>query len=104
MDLQEILRKLTAEEQNFISTLIDKDPLTGVYNRRKLNQDIHLLASISERRTKGCGLLIIDIDHFKKINDLVGHLEGDRILKEVVKCLKRILRSYDEMYIYRWWR
>lgn len=102
MELKTILDKLDQEEQEFISTLIEKDPLTGVYNRRKFDKDIKLLISMSDRTTKGCGLLIIDIDDFKNFNDKYGHFEGDLLLKNLTQNIERSIRSYDKIHIYRY--
>ena len=102
MNIEKILSKLNQREREFISTLIEKDPLTSVYNRRKFNQDFELLVSISERHKNGCGLLIIDIDDFKHINDFLGHLEGDQILIKVARSIESILRAYDKIHIYRY--
>ncbi len=102
MDLGKVLSKLTREEQDFISFLIEKDPLTGVYNRRKFDKDIELLISMSERTTRGCGLLIIDIDNFKDFNDRFGHFEGDKLLKKVTQHIEQSLRNYDKIHIYRY--
>ena len=102
MELNTILEKLGQEEREFISTLIEKDPLTGVYNRRKFDNDIELLISMSERRTKGCGLLIIDIDNFKEFNDKYGHFKGDLLLKQVTKNIEKSIRNYDKIHIYRY--
>lgn len=101
-DLDEILGKLDSEERSFVSSLIDKDPLTGAYNRRKFDQDIELLGAVSRRTNKGSGLLIIDIDHFKGFNDEHGHQEGDRVLKDVTKCIEKSLREYDKIHLYRY--
>jgi two-component system cell cycle response regulator len=100
--LEEILMKLDPEERSFLSGLIDKDPLTGVYNRRKFDRDIELLVALYRRSGKGSGLLIIDIDHFKKYNDEHGHQKGDQILKTVSRCIARSLRDYDRIHIYRY--
>lgn len=78
-----ILEKLEQKELEFISTLIEKDPLTGVYNRRKFDNDIELLISMSDRTSKGCALVIIDIDKFKNFNDKYGHFEENLVLKKV---------------------
>ena len=102
MELEKILRRLPQEEREFISTLIEKDPLTGVYNRRKFDNDIELLISMSERTTRGCGLLIIDIDNFKEFNDTHGHFEGDILLKKVTQNIEQSLRNYDKIHIYRY--
>jgi diguanylate cyclase (GGDEF)-like protein len=102
VDLEKILSRLQQEEREFISTLIEKDPLTGVYNRRKFDNDIELLISMSERTTKGCGLLIIDIDNFKDFNDKFGHFEGDLLLQRVTQNIEQNVRNYDKIHIYRY--
>jgi diguanylate cyclase (GGDEF)-like protein len=102
MDLDLVLSKLSDEEKRFVSTLIDKDPLTGAYNRRKFDQDIALLGAMYKRTNKGSSLLIIDIDHFKEYNDRHGHQEGDRVLKEVTSTIERSLRDYDKIHLYRY--
>ena len=102
MELETILEKLEEREREFISTLIEKDPLTGVYNRRKFDNDIELLISMSDRTTKGCALLIIDIDNFKDFNDRYGHFEGDLVLKKVTHNIESNIRNYDKIHIYRY--
>ncbi|MFH1122792.1 MAG: GGDEF domain-containing protein [Pseudomonadota bacterium] len=102
MKLEEILAKLEPEERVFLSSLIDKDPLTGAYNRRKFDRDIEVLAALYRRTNKGSGLLMIDIDHFKKFNDEHGHQSGDHVLKEVARCIAKNLRDYDTIHIYRY--
>ena len=62
MTIEKILSKLTQKERELIASLIEKDPLTGIYNRRKLYQDLEILASISDRYKRGYGILVIDID------------------------------------------
>ena len=102
VELETILEKLEQKEREYISTLIEKDPLTGVYNRRKFDNDIELLISMSDRTTKGCALLIIDIDNFKDFNDKYGHFEGDLLLKKVTDNIERSIRNYDKIHIYRY--
>ena len=102
MNLDQILERLTPEERVFVTALIDKDPLTGVYNRRKFDRDIELVVAMSERTKRGSSLIIIDIDHFKEYNDVHGHQRGDKVLKEVTECLEKSLREYDKIHIYRY--
>jgi len=102
MDLNLVLNKLTDEERRFVSTLIDKDPLTGAYNRRKFDHDIALLGAMYKRTNKGSSLLIIDIDNFKEYNDTHGHQQGDLVLKQVTSTIERSLRDYDKIHLYRY--
>ena len=102
MDLEKILSKLPEDEQKYLSGLIDKDPLTNVYNRRKFDRDIELVVSMSDRTRRGTSLLMIDIDLFKQYNDKYGHQKGDLILKEVARCVENNLRDYDKIHIYRY--
>ncbi len=102
MELEEIMSKLSSEEKMFVSSLIDKDPLTGLYNRRKFDQDIELVLSMSGRANRGTGLLFIDIDNFKKYNDQYGHQKGDQVLKDVTGRIEKNLRNYDKIHLYRY--
>jgi two-component system cell cycle response regulator len=71
------------------------DPLTGAYNRRYL--DIHLprLFDRARHAQRPLSVIMLDIDHFKKINDTHGHPAGDSVLAELVLRLNRNLRSFD---------
>ncbi len=71
----------------------ETDELTGVYNRRYL----HKIAQTVEGRV--C-ILMIDIDHFKKVNDTYGHLAGDTVLKELVGVIRKQLRAHDVLVRY----
>ena len=95
LKLDEILAQLSPDERVFVSGLIDKDPLTGVYNRRKFDRDLELVVAMSERTNKGTSLLMIDIDHFKHINDSCGHAAGDAVLNKVARILEYSMRSGD---------
>lgn len=102
MNLEEILAKLEPREREFITGLIDKDPLTGVYNRRKFDRDLEWVIAMSDRADAGTSLLMIDIDHFKRYNDKHGHQKGDQVLREVTNCIENNLRDYDKTHIYRY--
>lgn len=73
------------------------DPLTGINNRRYLEQ--RLLEEIGRTRRQGYALscLYIDVDHFKQINDKVGHQAGDEVLREVAARIKAELRLSDAL-------
>lgn len=72
-----------------------RDPLTGISNRRHITMAVqHAAQEIEEFGTKA-GLLIIDIDHFKDVNDRFGHTIGDAVLKTVADTLTHVLRPQD---------
>ena len=71
------------------------DPLTQLYNRRYFTQEANKLLDFAKRKEEPFGVLTIDIDHFKKINDTYGHDFGDQILKKFAHSLIKSLRSYD---------
>ena len=68
------------------------DELTGLYNRRFYDQKIQAEFRRSRRNLTPLSLVVIDIDHFKKVNDNYGHLAGDECLVAVSACIKRCLR------------
>jgi diguanylate cyclase (GGDEF)-like protein len=71
------------------------DGLTGVYNRKHLEERITTELSYAERHGTPLSIVIIDVDHFKKVNDTYGHLAGDAVLKAVSALLKSTVRPED---------
>ena len=78
-----------------IGWLADHDSLTGLYNRRRFNSILKRTLSIASRYNQDAGLLFLDLDNFKQINDTLGHQTGDLLIKSVSDCLKLILRESD---------
>jgi diguanylate cyclase (GGDEF)-like protein len=71
------------------------DGLTGIYNRRGFETRIIETLAAAGRNGLGLSLLIIDIDHFKRLNDEFGHLLGDEVLRQVAKVFTQQLRKND---------
>ncbi len=71
------------------------DKLTGVFNRLKLDEVLNDEFNRSSRFKSNFGVIIIDIDYFKKINDTFGHLVGDQVLIEFAKILETNIRKID---------
>ncbi len=71
------------------------DFLTGFHNRRYLNARLREELARSQRTAGAVGLLMIDVDHFKRINDSHGHLAGDTVLKEIARRIASQIRSSD---------
>ena len=71
------------------------DKLTGILNRRKIDECLEYQVSLTVRYAKNLSLIIIDIDHFKKVNDTYGHQMGDKVLFEVTKIITNSIRKSD---------
>jgi two-component system cell cycle response regulator len=71
------------------------DPLTGLYNRRYFEVHLQKLLQKNEQSKKAMAILMMDIDHFKSINDTHGHTVGDEILKIFARRVQDSLRSFD---------
>ena len=109
---QEELVRLELFRQNFglalnnalahdrLQRLAALDPLTGVFNRRFGLSRLHEEFERSIRSSIPLGLLMLDIDHFKSVNDTYGHQVGDRILKSISSIIRTILREGDILVRY----
>jgi diguanylate cyclase (GGDEF)-like protein len=75
--------------------LSNTDHLTGLFNRRYLMEALEKEFQRNLRKGGNLSLIILDIDHFKKVNDTYGHLQGDVVLNKVALQLQKELRSYD---------
>ena len=71
------------------------DPLTGVINRLGLLEASEALLARARAKRESIGVLLIDADHFKSVNDRFGHDDGDRVLLELVANIRRMLRTSD---------
>jgi len=77
-----------------------KDPLTDTYNRRYLENILPLIISNAKRRNDKVGFLMIDIDHFKQVNDTYGHKAGDTVLQKIAKLIAHSIRQSDILIRY----
>ena len=75
--------------------LSNTDHLTGLFNRRYLMDALTKEVQRSTRKGGNLSLIILDIDHFKNVNDQYGHLQGDLVLQKVAQLLQKELRNYD---------
>ena len=87
--------QLDAAYQTQLYESSTRDGLTGIYNRRCFNQMIVSELSFTKRHHMWLSLLIFDLDHFKKINDVYGHRNGDRLLTRVANAVYTILKTED---------
>jgi len=90
----ELVRRLEVQTE-LLSKLAAFDDLTGVYNRRSMFHHLEAELSRCRRYGRSLGILMVDIDHFKRVNDEHGHLVGDQALRWVATTLQNELRSMD---------
>jgi predicted signal transduction protein with EAL and GGDEF domain len=99
-DVQYMLRASGAfnslkRQEDRLRYLAYYDPLTSLPNRRSFNEQLNRLLRRSQRHKTSAALLFIDLDHFKRINDSIGHARGDSLLVEIAKRLTMELREED---------
>ncbi len=81
--------------QKRLEELIRRDALTGIYNRRILDDEVKTLIDIANRYDRPLSVLLFDIDNFKRVNDLYGHEVGNIVLKELARIVHKRLRATD---------
>ena len=85
-DLQQRLDQIAALQEH-LTEQARRDPLTGLHNRRFLTERVHELTRSGSGACTSIGVMLVDIDHFKQVNDRHGHLAGDRVLQAVARLL-----------------
>ncbi len=94
-----IYRMNKAKEQN-LEVLATTDEITGLFNQRKLSQDLEDAIILHEKQHETFSIMFIDIDHFKSVNDNYGHVIGSKLLQDIGEVLSLILRASDHIYRY----
>lgn len=104
-DVQYMLRASNAfnslkRQEDRLRYLAYYDPLTSLPNRRSFNEQLSRIIKRSQRHKTSAALMFIDLDHFKRINDSIGHARGDSLLVEIAKRLTAELREDDAINYY----
>jgi diguanylate cyclase (GGDEF)-like protein len=76
------------------------DALTGLFNRMHFGEELQRKLNEADRREQAVSLVLVDIDHFKKVNDTWGHEAGDAVLKHVARILQDGIRNVDDCFRY----
>lgn len=87
-------RKRQEEEARFLAY---HDTLTGLPNRRLLEDRLRQAVFLAQRRDARVGLMVVDLDHFKQVNDALGHRAGDAVLREAAHRIAGCLRKADTL-------
>lgn len=88
-------RRQLEEKNEILIKQATTDALTKVYNRQYFNQYLEHGISSAERYNNSFSLIMLDVDHFKEINDAFGHLAGDTVLKEISALINTHIRNSD---------
>lgn len=86
------------EQRRLLSELATLDPLTGAGNRRLMQHDLQRAVAELRRGSRPSTLMVLDLDHFKRINDNHGHEAGDQILEDFASMVRSTLRTEDGLY------
>ncbi|MBT8108602.1 MAG: diguanylate cyclase [Gammaproteobacteria bacterium] len=89
---------ITNRQREQLLLLATRDPLTGAGNRRGLDAKLSDVVNARRRTGTPSSLVLLDLDHFKRVNDIHGHAVGDQVLKSVTKIINLRIRVTDSLY------
>ncbi|MEE3877326.1 diguanylate cyclase [Vibrio sp. YYF0003] len=99
-NLDEFVEVLENLKKEINTLLYNRDPLTGAYNRRSLNDELCKIKQLISSEVNNACIIIFDLDHFKSINDRYGHRAGDQVLKQTIEVVNRNMRNLDKVLRY----
>jgi len=94
---QKARETILTEHNRLLSEDARTDSLTGILNRKAILADLNGQMMESSTQKKPVSVVLVDIDHFKSINDTYGHVTGDMVLKEVTQAIRDVLRDRDSI-------
>ena len=95
-----VFAKRNDVQRHSLEHLATIDPLTGVKNRRSMDEELNLASAHAERTGLSYALVMLDIDHFKKVNDEYGHGVGDNVLIDLTTLVQQSTRKSDQLFRY----
>jgi diguanylate cyclase len=98
--LERLRLEIAALERELEDSLFNRDNLTGAITRFGILPTLREQQELVKRRAQQCCVVMMDLDRFKEVNDLYGHLAGDRVLAASAKYLIGHLRPYDKVFRY----
>lgn len=90
-----LMARQSEEDREELKQLAITDDLTGLYNRRFLEEYLRIQTAMTRRRGASMAFLVVDIDHFKRVNDTWGHEAGDRALVRAAELIRGVVRASD---------
>ncbi len=93
-----IFARRTEMQRVALEDLATRDPLTGVRNRRAMDEELAIALQAARRGGRTPALVILDLDHFKAINDRFGHEAGDRVLRDFTRIVQESTRASDRLF------
>lgn len=88
----------TQHQREQLHAWATRDPLTGARNRRVMNEELKIAVSTRRRHRTSAAVLLMDLDHFKQINDRFGHQAGDQVLVSLVERITLNIRDADRLF------
>jgi len=98
--LKRLRLEIATVQHELESALYDLDPLTGTPSRLGMLTKLREQRELVIREVQGCAIAMVDLDHFKTVNDTYGHVVGDKVLVGVARYIMAHLRAYDKVYRY----
>jgi diguanylate cyclase (GGDEF)-like protein len=98
--LQRLRLQIATLKRELQDSLYNRDSLTGLSSRLGMLTRLRELLELVKRDVQPCSICMMDIDHFKKVNDTRGHQVGDQVLREVAKYVLGSVRPYDSAFRY----
>ncbi|MEI8199123.1 MAG: diguanylate cyclase [Eubacteriales bacterium] len=95
LDSYKLLEEMKAQN-NLLDSMARTDSLTGIYNRHYLEQNINDYMQAADRSGEPISFILIDLDHFKEVNDQYGHAVGDEVLISTVNIIRDMIRVTDK--------
>ncbi|WP_417542697.1 diguanylate cyclase [Methylophaga thalassica] len=99
-DLEKMRVQFYALRHEFADLVQNLDPLTGAQTRAGMQAELNKEHALAKRSQQPSALVMLDIDHFKNVNDRYGHAVGDLLLTKTVQSIQHVLRPYDQLYRY----